>query len=368
MKITAAVARSATEPFAIEKVELRQPREDEVLVRVVAAGLCHTDIAMKSGRLVPLPAVLGHEGAGIVEQVGARVSKVRAGDRVALTFMSCGSCPRCDRDEPAYCHQAMPLNFAGRRSDGSTAITSGDEQLSSNFFGQSSFASHCLAFERNVVKLDADFPFELAAPLGCGIQTGAGSILRSLDCSPGSSLLILGGGAVGLSAVMAAHLRGCRTIIVLEPHAGRRMLAQELGATHVLDPADTPDLPAAVRAIAAGGVDYAFDTTGVPPLLDAAIECLAPRGTLGIVGIAPPGTHVPGILSRLVSLGLTVRGIIEGDSDPDVFIPELIAQYRAGRFPVDRLVTTYPFEAINQAIADQHAGECVKVVLTMARP
>ena len=365
MKIKAAVVRAPGEAFSIETVQLRTPREDEVLVRVVAAGLCHTDIAMKSGRLIKLPAVLGHEGAGVVERVGSRVTKVRRGDRVAITFMSCGACARCDHGEPAYCHQAMPLNFGGKRLDGSTAITIADEPISSNFFGQSSFASHCLAFERNIVPLPADVPFELAAPFGCGIQTGAGSILRSLDCRPGASLLILGGGAVGLSAVMAAKLRGCGQIMVLEPHEGRRALATELGATHVLDPAQTADLAAAVRAIAPAGVDYAFDTTGIPALLNAAVDCLAPRGVFGIVGIAPPGTPVPGILARLVSTGLTIRGIIEGDSDPESFIPELIEQYRAGRFPVDRLVSTYPFELINQAIADQHSGKCVKVVLTM---
>lgn len=367
MNITAAIVRVPEQPFSIEEVDLREPREDEILVRLAAAGLCHTDLVATSGRLVQLPAVLGHEGAGVVERVGAGVSKVRPGDRVTITFMSCGACPRCDHNEPAYCHQAMPLNFGGRRLDGTTAITRGDEAISSNFFGQSSFASHCLAFERNVVKLDAEMPFELAAPLGCGIQTGAGAILRSLDCRPDSSLLILGGGAVGLSAVMAGKLRGCSRIVVLEPHAERQSLALELGATHALDPAQTPGLAATVRAITPDGIDYALDTTGIPALLNASIDCLAPRGMLGIVGIAPPGTAVPGVLSKVVPMGLTIRGIIEGDSDPDSFIPELIAHYRAGRFPIDRLVTTYPFEAINQAIADQHAGKCVKVVLLMGR-
>lgn len=366
MKISAAVVREPGEAFSIETLELRAPREDEVLIRVAAVGLCHTDIAMMSGRLIGLPAVLGHEGAGVVERIGSRVTKVKPGDRVGITFLSCGTCARCDQGEPAYCHMTMPLNFGGRRLDGTTAITSADEPISSHFFGQSSFASHCLAFERNIVPLAPDVPFAVAAPFGCGVQTGAGSILRSLDCRPGSSLLVLGGGAVGLSAVMAAKLRGCGQIIVLEPHEARRTLALELGATHVLDPAQTPDLAAAVRGFAANGVDYAFDTTGIPPLLNAAVDCLAPRGVFGIVGIAPPGTPVPGVLARLVSTGLTIRGILEGDSDPDSFIPELIEHYRAGHFPVDRLVTTYPFAEINRAVADQHSGKCVKVVLTMS--
>jgi len=366
MKITAAIIRAPGQPFSIESAQLREPREDEILVKIAAVGLCHTDIAMTSGRLVPLPAVLGHEGAGIVERVGSSVSKVSPGDRVAITFMSCGDCVRCQGGEPAYCHHAMPLNFAGRRLDGSSAISVDDQAISSNFFGQSSFASHCLAYERNVIPLAADMPLAMAAPFGCGIQTGAGAILRSLDCQPGSSLLVLGGGAVGLSAVMAAKLRGCGTIIVLEPHAERRMLARELGATHVLAPGETPDLAAAVRTIVQAGTDFAFDTTGIPALLNAAVDCLAPRGALGIVGIAPPGSAVPGIVSRLVSMGLTIRGIIEGDSDPDSFIPELIEHYRAGRLPIDRLIRTYPFTQINEAIADQHAGKSVKVVLTVS--
>ncbi len=366
MKITAAVARAPHDPFSIEEVELGELRDDEVLVRVAAVGVCHTDLIMKAVGMVPLPAVLGHEGAGVVERVGSAVSKVAPGDRVTLTFMSCGDCPRCNAGDPAYCHRMFPLNFGGKRMDGRSTITaSNGSEVSSNFFGQSSFATHCIAYQQNVVKLDADMPFELAAPLGCGVQTGAGAILRSLDCAPGSSLLVVGGGAVGLSSVMAAKLRGCGRIIVMEPHASRRTLALELGATDVLDPADAPELAPAVRGIEAQGVDYIFDTTGNPDLLNGLLDCLASKGTLGTVGGSPPGSTMPNLLARLVPLGLTIRGILEGDSDPDTFIPELIGHYRAGKFPVDRLVATFPFPEINQAIADQHHGKCVKVVLLM---
>ncbi|MEQ9198043.1 MAG: zinc-binding dehydrogenase, partial [Parvibaculum sp.] len=255
------------------------------------------------------------------------------------------------------------LNYAGMRSDGTKALHGAGEDIASNFFGQSSFATHCLTYERNVVKVPEGFPLELAGPLGCGIQTGAGGIMRSLACEAGSSLLILGGGAVGLSAVMGAAVRGCETIIVLEPHAERRKLALELGATHVLDPAEAKDLAAAVRAILPIGVDYAFDTTGIPDLLQATMGCLGPHGTFGIVGIAPPGTPMPGDLMSAVTFGHTVKGIIEGDSDPDTFITEMIELYRQGRLPFDRLIKTYPLSEINRAIADQHDGKCVKVVL-----
>lgn len=364
MKVTAAVAKAPQSDFSIETVELEAPRDDEILVRIVGVGLCHTDlVAREGGWGFSFPAVLGHEGSGVVEQVGSAVTKVKPGDRVALTFRSCGECVRCKRGEPAYCHFMPMLNYTGVRADGSKAIHQDGVDVTSNFFGQSSFAAYALAYERNVVKVPDGVPLELMGPLGCGIQTGAGGVMRSLACEAGSSIIITGGGAVGLSAVMAARIQGCSPIILLEPHRARRELALEFGATHVLDPAQTPNLEEAVRTITPIGVDYAFDTSGRPEVLQALMDCLGPHGTLGVVGIPPPDAPVPGIMVKAMTFGHTVKGIIEGDSDPDVFIPELIEHYRAGRLPFDRLVTTYPLSEINQAIADQHEGKCIKVVL-----
>jgi aryl-alcohol dehydrogenase len=257
------------------------------------------------------------------------------------------------------------LNYIGMRPDGSKAMTQNGVAVSSNFFGQSSFASFALAYERNVVKLPDDIPFELAAPLGCGVQTGAGGVMLALACPQASSLLVTGGGSVGLSAVMGAVVQGCREIIVAEPNAARRGLAIELGATHAIDPAATPDLAAAVRAICAHGVDFAFDTTGRPEVLNAIMAALAPMGELGIVGIPPPGTPLPGDLGAVLTFGQSVRGIIEGDSDPDVFVPQLLALWRAGRLPLEKLVKVFPFAQINEAIEAQHHGACVKVVLRL---
>jgi aryl-alcohol dehydrogenase len=260
----------------------------------------------------------------------------------------------------------MPaLNYIGMRPDGSKALHQGEADVSSNFFGQSSFATYALAYERNVLKLPDDIPFELAAPLGCGVQTGAGGVMLALAAKKGSSILILGGGAVGLSAVMGAAIQGCAEIIVVEPHAARRALALELGATHAIDPLAQADLPAAVRAIVPNGADYAFDTTGRPEILTATMACLAPKGVFGIVGIPPAGTPMPGDLGTVLTFGQTVRGIIEGDSDPDVFIPQMIAHWREGRMPLEKLVKTFAFDQINEAIAAQHHGDCVKVVLTL---
>ncbi|MDB5432161.1 MAG: Alcohol dehydrogenase zinc-binding domain protein [Caulobacter sp.] len=369
MQVTAALAHGPGQDFTLEAVELEAPRADEILIRVAAVGVCHTDLVAREGAMpFSMPAVLGHEGAGVVEQVGSGVTKVAAGDRVAITFRSCGQCDRCRSGDPAYCYSMPALNYIGMRPDGTKALKQGATAVSSNFFGQSSFATYCLAYERNVLKLPADIPFEIAAPLGCGVQTGAGGVMLALACPRGSSLLITGGGAVGLSAVMGAAIQGCGTVIVVEPHAARRALATELGATHVIDPAESPDLAAAVRAILPQGVDYAFDTTGRPDTLKAIMGALAPKGVLGIVGIPPPGTAMPGDLGAVLTFGQTVRGIIEGDSDPDVYIPQLIEHWRAGRLPLEKLVKTYPFDQINAAIAAQHHGDCVKVVLMLPNP
>ncbi len=367
LQITAAVARAPGAEFTLETVELEDPRPDEILVRIAAVGVCHTDLVAREGAMpFSMPAVLGHEGAGVVEKVGSAVTKVAAGDRVALTFRSCGACDRCASGDPAYCRTMPMLNYIGMRPDGSKALSQGETAVSSNFFGQSSFATYALAYERNVLKLPADIPFEIAAPLGCGVQTGAGGVMLALGCETGSSLLITGGGAVGLSAVMGAAIQGCNPIIVVEPHAARRHLALELGATHALDPAKDTDLAAAVRAIAPHGVDYAFDTTGRSDTLATIMASLGAKGVLGIVGIPAPGSPMPGDLGQVLTFGQSVRGIIEGDSDPDVFIPQLITHWRAGRLPLEKLVKTYAFDRINDAIAAQHLGDCVKVVLTLS--
>lgn len=363
MQVRAAVAVGAGKPFELRDVELEAPRDDEILVRVVGVGVCHTDVVFKETGAIPAPAVLGHEGSGIVEAVGARVTKVAVGDRVAMTFRSCGHCRRCDHGDAAYCETMPLLNYAGMRTDGSKALRCEGVAVGSNFFGQSSFATHALTYERNVVKVPDDLPLELVGPLGCGIQTGAGGVMRSLACEAGSSLLVTGGGPVGLSAVMGGKIRGCATIILVEPHAARRALALEFGATHVIDPAASPDLTAAVRAILPGGVDYAFDTTGVPAVQAAVMGALASKGVFGIVGISPPGTPLPGDLNTAMTFGHTVKGIIEGDSDPDTFLPELMEHWRRGELPFERMIKTFPFDRINEAIAAQHRGDCIKVVL-----
>ena len=364
MQTQAAVIYSGQPGFKYETVEIEAPRADEIFVRVLGVGLCHTDLVFSSGAApYPFPAVLGHEASGIVEAVGAGVQKVKAGDSVLITFRSCGACDRCGAGDAAYCRTMPMLNYTGRRTDGSCALSNEAGPVSSNFFGQSTFAGHAITYERNVVKVDASLPVEIMGPLGCGIQTGAGAVMRSLAAKKGSSFLVTGGGSVGLSAVMGAKIQDCATIILVEPMESRRQLAMELGATHCIDPAKTDDLVAAIRAIVPMGLDNALETTGVPAVQAAAFASLGSKGTLGIVGISAPGTPLPGDIGTLMTFGQSVKGIIEGDSDPDEFLPELIEHFKAGRLPFDKLVRTYPLSQINEAIAAQHHGDCVKAVL-----
>jgi aryl-alcohol dehydrogenase len=363
MEITAAVARQAGGPFTIEQLQIEAPREDEVRVRIVGAGLCHTDLIARDQAIpVPLPAVFGHEGSGVVEAVGRDVRDVKVGDHVVLSFLSCGDCPRCRHAEPCYCHQFIPLNFGGARGDGSSCLSHKGERVSGHFFGQSSFATYAIARTRNVVKVDPAAPLELLGPLGCGFQTGAGSVMRALAARAGSSIVICGGGAVGLAAVMGAVVQGCAKIVLVEPHAARRALAMELGATHAVDPA-AGDLATLLRAVLPQGADYLFDNTGIPSVIEAAITCLAPHGVCGVVAAAKPESSITLNLTALVLAGHRVQGIVEGDADPQSLIPELVGLFRAGRFPLDKLVKTYPLAQINEAITAQHRGECVKAVL-----
>jgi len=365
MEITAAVAHAPGKSFTIERLDLESPRDDEVLVRIVGAGLCHTDLAARDQQIpVAMPIVLGHEGAGVVERVGGAVRGLAPGDHVVLSFASCGGCDNCSDHLPGYCTSFLPLNFGGARADGSVALSNGGSRVASHFFGQSSFATHAVVNARNAIKVRREAPLELLGPLGCGVQTGAGSIMQALACTAGSSLLVLGGGSVGLSAVLGGVVQGCANIIALEPQAARRALALELGATHALDPA-AGDLAAAVRAICPAGVHYVLDTTGRNDVIAAAVGALAHRGTLGLLAVpasAEDATLKLDVISLLM-LGLRVKGITEGDVDPAQFIPRMVDLHLEGRFPFDRLVAKYPLADINRAIEDQHAGRCVKPVL-----
>lgn len=361
-KARAAIVYAKGQPFTIEEVELDTPRDNEVQVRIVGAGICHTDLIVRDQYYpVPLPAVLGHEGCGVVEQVGARVTKVQPGDHVVLTYLSCGACMNCQRGRPVYCLNLFPLNFGGARADGSATLHCRGNVIHGAFFGQSSFGTYALATERNVVKVRKDVPLEILGPLGCGVQTGAGAVMNALRPEVGSSLVVFGSGSVGLSAIMAARVIGCTVIIAVDVKPARLALARELGATHTVNVGET-DAIEEIRRITGGGAMYSLELTGSPQVLRQAVDVLIPTGVCGVIGAPPMGTEVSLDINTIL-LGRTVRGIIEGDSVPDIFIPQLIDLYSQGRFPFDRLLTSYPFDQINQAAADSEHGETIKPIL-----
>ncbi|MEJ0025040.1 MAG: NAD(P)-dependent alcohol dehydrogenase [Rhizomicrobium sp.] len=363
--ITAAVARRPNEPFSIEQLTLEPPRPDEVLVRIVAAGMCHTDLMAKDTAQMPHPMVLGHEGAGVVERVGSAVRTLRPGDHVVLTFMFCGHCSRCLRGEPSYCESIMPLCFGGAREDGSTATQDAHGPVHDHFFGQSSFATYALASERNAIKVPNDAPLELLGPFGCGLPTGAGAVINALKVGVGQSLAVFGAGAVGMAAIMAAKIVGATTIVAVDLVDSRLELARELGATDVVN-GHAPDRVERVMAATSGkGVDFALDATGTDKVMPMAMQVLAHRGTCGFVGGAAPGATTAVDLGWLMTGGRTLRGILEGDAVPDRFIPALIELHRQGRFPFEKLVKVYELADINQAARDSESGKTIKPVIRM---
>ncbi|MGQ4615676.1 zinc-binding dehydrogenase [Nocardia sp. R7R-8] len=363
IKTQAAVVDTVGAPFTLQEIELDGPGPNEVVVRLVAAGLCHTDLSVRAGYLpFPLPGVLGHEGAGVVETVGAAVTRVQPGDHVVLTFTSCGRCPACGSGHPAYCATWPAANVLGQRDDGSTTLRRGNEELGGRFFGQSSFATRALCDERSVVRVDPTVPLPVVAPLGCGVQTGVGAVLNVLRPAYGCSLTVFGAGAVGLSSVIAATWTYASTIIAVDRVPERLELAATLGATHTVNAAEQ-DVPAAIAEITNGhGVDHAVETTGNTAVLRHAVDALAARGSCAVVGVPPFGAEVSFDVNGLL-IGKRVIGVTEGDAAPESFIPFLVAQYQAGRLPLERLITEFAFSDIENAARSAYAGEVIKPVL-----
>lgn len=361
----AAVLPEYGSPFTIRDVEVDALREHEILVRIAGVGICHTDLTAAAGGVpVPVPAVLGHEGAGVVAAVGSAVDTLAPGDHVVLSYSSCRNCRNCHDGHPAYCEHFAVRNYSGRRLDGTTTLHLDGAALHGNWFGQSSFATYAVVDAADAVQVASDLPIELLGPLGCGIQTGAGAVLRVLRPREGASIVVFGAGAVGLGAVLAAVVAECATIVVVDPVAERRELAATLGATDVVDSA-APDLVRTLRALTGGGADHSVDTVSSPEVLSAAVAALRSPGSCATLGLRGGRNPVPLDQSVLLT-GRSVTGVIEGDADPQQFIPELIGLWRAGRFPFDKMITTFDFEDLGAALDATRSGAVVKAVLTFA--
>jgi len=364
-KARAAICRGNTQPFAIEDVELDALRPDELRVRVVACGVCHTDMAVRDEQLpVPHPVVLGHEGAGIVEEVGSDVTVAKPGDRVVMSFNSCGSCPSCDIDAPTYCYNFFPENWAGTRADGSPVMFQNGAPMNANFFGQSSFATHAIAHQANTVKVPdtaSHIPLARIAPIGCGLMTGAGAVLRSMKVRVGLPIAVFGTGTVGMAAIMAAKIAGAEPIIAVDVNDERLALAKELGATHAFNAKDAAIDK--IRDLAPQGIGYAFDTTGINSVIEDAWSLLAPKGICGIVGASSPEDNLTFNESAMMGGGRTVMGILGGDSDVGPFLCELLDYHVKGQFPFEKLIGYFEFDQINEAIHASEDGSVVKPVL-----
>lgn len=371
MKIDALVVEEKDGPFVLQPVELEEPAAGEVLVRIVASGVCHTDEITRGGDMpMPFPSVLGHEGAGIVERVGDGVTRVAPGDRVVVEWPWCGECRNCLEGEPRYCLRTGEALVSGRRFKGEKAGTSAysrdGEHLNGHFFGQSSFGTYSITSENCLIPVPDDVPLEMMGPLACGIATGAGAVLNEARPQLGDSLLIVGVGAVGLAAIMAARNTGATTIIAADLHDSRLKLATEFGATHTIN-SGSGDILEEVARITGSTVDFAFDCTGVISVIETIAEAVGMLGTLVLIGGAPAQARFE--LDHLDTLwGKKVIGVLGGGGRSGQLVTGLIELYKQGRFPFDRLVRYYDLDQIEQALADSASGEVVKPILRMPEP
>jgi len=357
--IKAAISPGRGAPPVIRDVVLADPAPDELVIEVKAAGVCHTDIGISGW--AESPGVYGHEGAGVVVECGRDVTAFKPGDRVVATFGYCGQCRNCDDEHPAYCFDNIALNIEGKRGAGPALSMPDGTPISSAFFQQSSFATHALITQRNAVKIPGDLDFVTAAPLGCGIQTGAGAVMNNFAAKPGRPLLVIGCGAVGLSAIMAGKIAGCAPIIAIDIVAERLDMASDMGADNILA-GDDAGLAEKIAELS-GGISYALDTAGRQETFELALASLHPGGSIGVLTIPgafdQPVPHPGGIAFMTTNM----LGIIEGDSVPDIFIPWLIEQRTAGALPYDRMIETFAFEDIADALKAQELGKVIKPVL-----
>lgn len=360
MNIKSVVVEKKGAPVEVKDVVLDSPKANEVLIKTVATGICHTDIAGRDMGMSPYPVALGHEGSGIVEQVGDNVTTIKPGDHVVVSFSYCGHCSHCLSGHPAQCEHLNELCFGGANYDGTHRLHFKDGRDLSTFFGQSSLSNYIVADEHNVVKVDPDVELKYLAPLGCGFLTGSGTVINGVKPEFGSSIIIAGAGGVGLAAVMAANLYNPEHLIVLDRNDSKLKIAKELGATDVINTSNTNDLVSTIREIVPKGPEYAVDTTGYAPLIKDQLASLTTAGKLYIIGIAGPlnlsGMDIMGDSKQVI-------GLIEGDAIPQLFINKLVSYYKKGKFPLDKLMSFYQFSDVKQAFADFESGKIIKPVI-----
>ena len=365
LKIRAAVNWESGGGFKLEELELSEPKVNEVLIEVVATGVCATDAGAAAGHLgVPFPIVLGHEAAGVVKVVGEGVTYVKPGDHVVVACCLCGTCDNCLTGKPGSCEDIPRLNFGGAMEDGTKRLSKDGNEIST-FFGQSTFATYAVTNEKNLVKIDQDLDLNLFGPLGCGIVTGAGTVLEGLKPKAGSTIAIYGCGAVGLSAVMAAKIAGCTKIIAVDINEERLKLAIELGATHSINSKNN-DIVETIREITGRGVDYGVEATGNSFVAKSALSALTNNGELTLIAAGYQEIAID-LNTEFLFGTKKLTGYIAGLVSAKYIVPKLIEYYRQGQFPFDKLVTFYDFDDIEKAFADSQSGVVVKPVLKIKK-
>jgi S-(hydroxymethyl)glutathione dehydrogenase / alcohol dehydrogenase len=356
----AALLRGYETPLSVEEITLDDPEPGEVIVRLAACGVCHSDLHMMNPTFKhPLPAVLGHEGAGVVERVGPQVMSVAPGDHVVLSWIpSCGKCRYCASGRPALCSNRQGVERSGGRSGGAPrlrlhdAAGDGVHQL----LDCGAFAEHVLVCEEGVIPIDADIPLEVAALVGCGVLTGVGAVTRTARIEPGSVIAVFGAGGVGLNVIQGAVLAGAARVIAVDLRPAALEVARRFGATDVIDASDPANSnPAKVVRQMTGGVDYSFEVVGRPETIAQAWESLAPGGKAVVVGLTPQSSKVELRADFLSEKALL--GCIFGSSVPRVDVPRMLSLYRAGRLKLDELVAQrYPLDNVNEALDALRAG------------
>ncbi|MGY3749870.1 NAD(P)-dependent alcohol dehydrogenase [Vagococcus acidifermentans] len=366
MKIKAAVVKAPGDDYRIETVELQELQDTDILVKIVASGICRSDYSERNGAVVPFPNILGHEGSGIVEKIGRSVTTVQPGDHVILSYGYCDKCKKCNEGHPSSCYHWMDINNSGVNPRGEHVFKDEDGKEINNFFNQSAFATYSITNEANIVKVDKDIDLRILGPLGCGLGTGSGVVMEVLNPKPGSSMAIFGTGAVGFAALMAAKIVGCSTIIALDINAERLNKAKELGATHVINSQEHSEtLVDEIKELTGGvGVDYAIDTSGVIPVMQQALAVVSNGGTFVPLAVTKKEFEV-NTFFNLVFGNKKMVGCLIGDTIPKYHLPRLIDFYKKGQFPFDQFIKFYDFEDIVQAEADSVSGKTLKSVLIM---
>jgi S-(hydroxymethyl)glutathione dehydrogenase / alcohol dehydrogenase len=366
VKIRAAVSRAVNE-LHVEEVELEAPHAQEALIRIHAAGVCHSDLHTYKGELrTTPPVVLGHEGAGIVEAVGPGVTRVKPGDRVMINWLpSCLECPSCLAGRPTLCERVGPTTIQSKMPDGTMRHRTLDGMELKPYLSSATMGEYAVIHQNGLVPLPDDVSFEVGAVIGCAVLTGVGAVLNTAQVRPGSSAAVIGCGGVGLSALLGCVLAGCYPIIAVDIVPTKLEFARQLGATHVVNSREE-DAVQALRRITRLGPDYAFDSVGASVTISQALLGVRPAGTAVVMGMHSLKEEVPISAAALIAQNKSLLGSFAGSSRPLLDLPKLIELYRAGRLPVDQLIThRYALDQVNQAFADLEAGKTARSVLVL---